>query len=364
MKLSIRGARFWVLVLALALVAAACGAGSESTTTAASSGTTATGTDTPTFNSDGVLQPLADGFPNQAITIWVGFPPGHTDEQYAQTMITLAQPFSPVPIVMGNHPSGPRLMYDVFDYMETIPGGTEGYSVVVSAVSALVMRARTVLGPSDPRGLQDLLDGVVDITETNTVVLAVPADSPFQTVDDMIQWAKDNPGKLRISTSTIGSAVHVDAEILAKDKGFTYVAVPNNGVGEAQQTLLGGGAEAVTTIPAQIQPYLESGDMRVIYEWGNTRSSLLPDMQTSSELGDRGIDVTRGLCAYPDTPPSHIAWLEALFLKAAAQPAYQDRLTTYGLGGLLWGHDQAVASLKEVDELTAPIIEELGLAAK
>lgn len=367
-----------VLALCLSIVAAACAGGGGNddgetpsppapmespTTSPTGEGETGGEASGPQFGEDGRLLPLADGFPESEITIYSAFPPGHADEIYARTIAQAAEELSPVPIVIRNQPTGPRLWFELFDYFETIPGGTEGYATMVWAFSAGPVRLHTVLGTEEARSVEDVAQAAVGITETEPVVLAVRSDSEFETLDDLVAFAQENPDTMRIATSSIGSLVHLDAELLAADRGFSYTASPNDGVGAAQQQLLGGGAEAVTTLPAQAAPAVDEGQLRALLQWGDGRSTLLPDVPSSSELGLRGVGVTRGLAAHPNVAAERIAWLEALLLAAAEQEPYQDRLEQFGQAFTPMTADEVGDHLKEVEDAVVPIIEELGLAA-
>ena len=315
----------------------------------------------PKWGPDNKLLPLPDGFPSGAVTIWNAFPPGHPDDVYARVMAKAAQSYSPVPLVVQSKSAGPRLWWETLDYWRTLPNGKDGHHVEVAVFAAVPIRLRAV--GAGNWTLKETIKGTVLITEEESLPLASMASAPWKDLDGMIKWAKANPGKLRIATSAIGSSVHLNAEMLAMEKGFTFVALPHNGTSRALATMLGGGAEAVTSNVDNTLPHFKAGKVNVLLQWGKGSPSY-PNVPTTDSMKMFSVPTTRGLLTYPDAPPAHIAWLRALFEKAAADPTYQARLNNLGYAERIMGPKEAASYMLELDKRTAPFIEKLGLEKK
>ena len=315
----------------------------------------------PAWGPDNKLLRLPDGFPSGPITIWNAFPPGHPDDVYARVMAKDAERFSPVPLVVQSKSAGPRLWWEVLDYWKTLPNGVDGHHVEVAVFAAVPIRLRAVGGVDWT--LKQTVKGTVLITEEESLPLASMSNAPWKDLDGMIKWAKANPGKLRIATSAIGSSVHLNAEMLAEAKGFKFVALPHKGTALALATMLGGGAEAVTANIGPSLPHVKAGKVRILLQWG-AGSPVFPDAPTTQALGLFAVPTTRGLLTYPDAPVAHIAWLRALFEKAAAGPGYTARLQNLGLTRRNMGPEEAARYMLELDSRVAPFIEKLGLAKK
>ncbi|MBI4189430.1 MAG: hypothetical protein HY525_02695 [Betaproteobacteria bacterium] len=315
----------------------------------------------PTWGPDNKLQRLPDGFPSGPITIWNAFPPGHEDDVYARVMAKAAEGHSPVPLVVRSKSAGPRLWWETLDYFKTLPNGTDGHHVEVAVFAAVPIRLRTVGGGDWT--LKETLKGTVVMTEEESLPLASMSDAPWKDLDGMIRWAKANPGKLRIATSAIGSSVHLNAEMLAAARGFTFVALPHKGTALGLATMLGGGAEAVTANIGPVLPHVQAGKVRILLQWGKG-TAVFKGAPTTEALGLFAVPTTRGLLTYPDAPAAHIAWLTALFEKAAAAASYEARLTSLGLSRRIMGPQETARYMLELDSRVAPFIEKLGLAKK
>ncbi len=113
--------------------------------------------------------------------------------------------------------------------------------------------------------------------------VAVQASSPWKTFNDLIDYAKKNPGKLRVSTAGLGSTSNFDVEITKNLTGADFTHVPFKG-GEAVVTaLLGGHVEVSYDIVGKFMPHVEAGKVRILLV--SRKISFLPNIPTITELG-------------------------------------------------------------------------------
>ena len=111
------------------------------------------------------------------------------------------------------------------------------------------------------------------------------AGSPWKTFNDLIDYAKKNPGKLRVSTAGVGSTANFDVEITQTLTGAQFTHVPFKG-GEAVVTaLLGGHVEVSYDIVGKFLPHVEAGKVCILLV--SRKISFLPDVPTITELGYR-----------------------------------------------------------------------------
>ena len=112
---------------------------------------------------------------------------------------------------------------------------------------------------------------------------AVQESSPWKTFPELLEYAKKNPGKIRVSTPGLGSTVHFNLEMIQSMTGTQFTHIPYKG-GEAVITaLLGGHVEATFDAIAKIMPHAEAGKMRVLLL--TKKFSGLPNVPTITELG-------------------------------------------------------------------------------
>ncbi len=156
-------------------------------------------------------------------------------------------------------------------------GYTLGYSSTGAMVFSRVINPESV--PYDPVKDFDPLA----IHTFYPLSVAVLADSPWKTFKDLIDYAKKNPGKLRVSTAGVGSAAHFDVEIVQSLTGAQFTHVPFKG-GEAVTTaLLGGHVEVSFDIVGKFMPHIDAGKVRLLLV--SKKTSIYPNVPTLMELG-------------------------------------------------------------------------------
>ncbi len=131
-------------------------------------------------------------------------------------------------------------------------------------------------------------DSVKDFTPialvaSNFLALVVHPDVPFKTTEELIAFAKANPGKVSFGTNGEGGFLHFATELLRLQAGFTYLHVPYKTVAAAMTEILGGQINASLTSFNAVQPYVSSGKVRVLGLARATRSPDYPNVPTLSE---------------------------------------------------------------------------------
>ena len=99
---------------------------------------------------------------------------------------------------------------------------------------------------------------------------SVRADAPWKTWDELIAYAKKNPGKISIGNPGTGTSLHLTMEDLAQKLGLDWVHVPYKGSSESATALRGGHVQVQAGTPTW--EWVEAGQTRVLVMWGNERS--------------------------------------------------------------------------------------------
>jgi tripartite-type tricarboxylate transporter receptor subunit TctC len=195
-------------------------------------------------------------------------------------------------------------------------------------------------------------------------VLAVRADSPWKTLQEFIDHAKANPGKVRIGNSGANSHTHFTAAALMATAGAKAVDVPFTG-GEANVNLLGNRIEAIVQLPAAVVGHVKSGDLRVIATIGTKRDALFPDVPTAAEQGvNVGLDLWRGVAAPKGTPKEVVAALEAAIKTTVESPEFADAGKKIGFVPAFLPSDEFAKVIAEDDAKLAAVMNDLGLKKK
>lgn len=160
-------------------------------------------------------------------------------------------------------------------------------------------------------------------------VLAVRADSPYQTIDDVVKAAKARPGSITFSSSGLYGTTHICQEMLWHAAGIRMLHVPYNGGGPSLTALLAGEVELTAQAPGTVAPHLKSGRVRVLGSWGVERHKLLPDIKTFREQGlDVEFYIWTAVYAPAGMAPARLDEMRTAVRNSVADPGFQAAMTT------------------------------------
>jgi tripartite-type tricarboxylate transporter receptor subunit TctC len=197
-----------------------------------------------------------------------------------------------------------------------------------------------------------------------TPAIAVRADSPWKTLGELIEYAKANPGKVRIGNSGAGSHTHFSSSALFATGGAKVIDVPFS-EGQAVVNLLGSRIEGVVQLPAALVPQVKSGDLRVLAVLGSKRDPIFPTVATARELGfDVSLDMWRGIAAPKGTPKPVIAKLQDAIKRTVDSQAFKDAGKTVGFMPAYLSADDFGKLIASDDIKLAQVMTELGLKKK
>jgi tripartite-type tricarboxylate transporter receptor subunit TctC len=188
--------------------------------------------------------------------------------------------------------------------------------------------------PFDP--LADF-DGVIAAV-SGSYVLAVTNSMPFNTVADLIAYAKANPGKLSYGSAGIGSTLHLAGEFFKRAAGIDMIHVPYKGASQATTDLVGGQIQVMIGPAVAIMPLARAGNVRALAVPSLKRSALAPELPTMIESGVPDFEVTSwyGLAAPAGTPKDIVLKLNIIANNALSQPELIEQFRLQGyepLGG-------------------------------
>jgi tripartite-type tricarboxylate transporter receptor subunit TctC len=153
----------------------------------------------------------------------------------------------------------------------------------------------------------------------------------IQSVNDLIAWAKANPGKLRYASSGPGNLAHLIFAMLSNRTGIDTVHVPYKGFAPGQLGVMGGEVEAWFDLPSS-SPVFESGKLKPLAVTSARRSERLPNVPTMSEAGQIGFeaDFWMGFFVPAKTPSAVVAKVQEAIRGAAQDARVRAALTMQG----------------------------------
>ena len=172
----------------------------------------------------------------------------------------------------------------------------------------------------------------IQIPVTNFLALVVHPSVPFKNVKDLVAYGKANPGKLVFGSNGEGAYIHFSVELLRTLGGFTYLHVPYNGVAPVLTDIIGGRVDATITSFISVQPFVDSGRLKLLAIGRATRSPKYPDYPTIAEtLPGYENSGWFGFIAPAGTPREIVVLLNKEMNRAMTQPDVREKLDSYGL---------------------------------
>lgn len=299
---------------------------------------------------------LAQSYPDKPISIVVPFPPGGSTDLLARKI--------------GEAISGPLGQPVVVENVGGAGGAVGANSVAKSDPDGY----RILMGVTGSNAISAVLrddlpyDPVTDFDPVSIVVsaplaLVVNADSDFNSVQDVIEYAKANPENFTYGTPGVGTSMHMTGELFALDSGTELLHVPYGGSAQALQDLLAGNIDAMFGDILVTQEFIKSGRLKALGVTSQQRHFLLPDVPTIEEAGVDGFSSAswQGLFAPAGTPPEV---LDMLYDATADALASEDLQTFFkDRGFLVDGKTPAESKQFIIDEVDkwGDVVEAAGI---
>ncbi|MCK6210864.1 tripartite tricarboxylate transporter substrate binding protein [Georgenia sp. EYE_87] len=200
----------------------------------------------------------------------------------------------------------------------------------------------------------------VYIFQSTPNILAVPADSDIQTLDDFIAAAKENPGAMSVGGSGDFSANHVGTLLLNDEAGIETTYTPFSGTGAAVPALLGGHVDALMTYTPMIS---QLGDQ--IRTLAVATDERLPGLEDYPTFTEQGIDLVdgayRGVAVPPETPDAIVEKLAGVFAEVNEDPELAQQFEEQGFVLENMGPEEATEFTAERTEVYQDLFERLGM---
>ena len=245
----------------------------------------------------------AQAFPSKPVRIVVPFGPGGIADLTARAVANKLGEGLKQSVVIENKPGAGGVVAGE----AVAKSAPDGHTLLLMSNGTAVSAGLFKSLPFDAR--KDFVP-IVTLGTFDIAVLAA-ADSRFKSMQEMLAFAKANPGKLNIATINIGSTQHLAAELLKSAAGVDFQVVPFNGSPAVLTALRGGQVDAAVEILGPMMGQIASKAVRPLAVMGAKRASLLADVPTVAESGVRGFDVAswNALAAPAGTPAPVIALL-------------------------------------------------------
>jgi tripartite-type tricarboxylate transporter receptor subunit TctC len=233
----------------------------------------------------------------------------------------------------------------------------DGYTLLFSPGSSMMMTPH-IVKRKDFVPVEMFVPVAPVVRVTYTVV--VPPAHPVKSLQDLLAYAKANPGKLNYGSAGTGSGMHISVEVFKRATGIQATHVPYKGAGPALKDLLGGVFDFMFD-PGTGLGQVKAGKLRAIAVVGSQRRADFPDVPTLEEAGIRGVDAGpyHSFYAPLKTPAPIVQRLNAEITKAVQTPQVRGRLQGMGLEIGRMTPAEFAAYVREQNARYAKLIPEL-----
>jgi tripartite-type tricarboxylate transporter receptor subunit TctC len=266
-----------------------------------------------------------DVLPKKQITIVVGFPVGGGIDTTARIVAQkLAQNLGRSVVVLNRPGADGNIGQQV-----VVQSEPDGSTILLGSIGSLAINPHLMKFSYDP--VKDLAPLTLGVIFPN--VLVVRPELGVRSLQDFIQLARNDPGKISFASGGAGTASHMAGEMLNQRAGLNILHVPYKGGSPAITDLLGGQVSAYYATPSSALPFLESKKLVALATTGLERVEQLPNVPTIAESGFPGFNATNwyAFVAPGKTPPAVIKRWNVELVNALSAPDVRAALIQHGL---------------------------------
>ncbi len=268
----------------------------------------------------------ADVYPNKPIRFIVPFAAGGASDVTSRLISQVMSPSIGQAVIVENKAGAGGNIGS--DFVAKSP--PDGYTMLLAYTGPMAINPTLYKNlPFNP--LKDF--AAVTLVAEAPLLLGVNPSMPVNNVQELIRYAKENPGKIFYGSSGTGGADHLAGDLFMKETGTKIIHVPYKGGALALRDLVAGNTQMqFMTIPAAI-PLIRDGRIRPLALLSSKRFELFPDVPTIEEAGLKNVYVnnTYGVTVPAGTPPDVVNKLNAELVKAVNNPEVANRFKDLGL---------------------------------
>jgi len=299
------------------------------------------------------------GYPTRALRVIVPQPPGGGFDFVARALAERLGKSLGQTVVVENKPgSGTLVGTDA-----AAKADPDGYTLLMGSVSNIALN----MGLYDKLPYDSLRDfEPVGLAVSYSYTLMARKDLPFNSLKDLVAYAKANPGKLTYASAGNGSGQHVLAAALWHLAGVNVVHVPYRGAQAAYQDLLGGRVDVFFDLSSTARVQVNAGTVKPLALSGAERNPMHPDVPTILESGVAPLDLESwfGYFVPKKTPLDIQERLRNELAKVIAQPELQDNFRKAGGKPLMLNADQTRTLVKRDVERWTKLVRDIGIKAE
>src|ERR1700690_1076485 len=299
--------------------------------------------------------PAAD-YPNRVVTLVVPYPPGGGVDAMARVVAGKLSDAFKQQVIVDNKPGaggtvGTRLVSHA---------APDGYTRLLGHTGTMSINPPLYAHAGyDPR--KDF--EAIGLVASMPVALLANPSFPAKSVAEFIALAKQQPGKLNVGTSALGTGGYMTAELFKSEAGIDVAVIPYKGTAPLMTDLLGGHVPVAFGVLPPALGNIQAGKLRAIAVTSAKRFSLLPDVPTFNESGMPGFEAVLhyGLLAPAGTPKEIVDKLSAELRKLVDTDEANQRIHARGGDPMTSTAAEYAADIDKEEKKWASLVHKLGL---
>lgn len=267
-----------------------------------------------------MTQASADEWPEKELTIVAPYSAGGTTDITARKIAAEMEKILKTPVIIENKPgAGSTLATEKFSREKP-----DDYTLIMASPGHVIGKSLYPNLKYDPINDFTFLHSSLHISN----IMTVPADSPYNTVEEFVAGAKEN-GNFTFSSSGVGSSIHLSGELFKKLAGVQMTHVPFKGSAKAMPAILNGDVDVVFENAPAIAPHIKAGKVKALAATSLDGAVGFPDLPTVAEAGknvglaDFSAESWFGILGKKDMSPEVAAKLQEVLAQVMQSEEFQ-----------------------------------------
>jgi tripartite-type tricarboxylate transporter receptor subunit TctC len=271
------------------------------------------------------LAALAQAFPSKPIKIVIPFVAGGSSDIVGRAVGSKFSEMLGQPAIVENRPGANGSI--AAEYVAK--ADPDGYTVLVGSIGVFSIN-QALFKDLRYNALRDFAPLTLAVTTPN--VLITRPDLPANSMKELVEFAKKNPGKLSYCSSGTGSSDHLTGEVFKQGAGIFAVHVPYRGGAACQTDIMGSQIDLSFQNLGAVTNYIKAGKMKALAVTAATRNPALPNVPTTGEAGFKDMIVTswQAAAAPAKTPREVVMKLNDAMVKTLRAPDVRERMNAIG----------------------------------
>lgn len=300
----------------------------------------------------------ADDWPRQSVRFVVPFPAGGSTDIVARVLgQKLGERWKQTVVVENRPGAGGVIGAEV-----VMKAPADGYVLMMASGSIFTVNPH--IYPQLSYSVKDF--GMITKVASGPMLVVVDPKLPPKTMQELITYVKERPGKVNFGSAGVGSQTHMAAEAFAKAAGITWTHVPYKGETLAYADMMAGQIQASVGNIAALSSFVKAGKIRALAVTGAQRSPLLPDVPTAAEAGLAGLNVEGwfGLAAPAGTPAAVIDKINRDTREILNDPDVRDKLAAQGMVAVGDSPADMASAVSQESTMWAAIVKDQRLVVR